>query len=241
MPRAQHVDESLVLGEHERGDPSGVEVGRGRHAKVGAVNVPVAPAGSSVAAREAFTYSRRLLGPVLDPHGARHNLGTQRCKAQLLGEPVAGNLAVGVGGRQPQLTGWSSGLTREDCGEPGSPRPADVMGVHLHGARCDGAAVVSAGVEYGDNVHLHVSQGRVPRGDPHRGQARREQLLLIVGGDDDADGPNWPGRRQISPSWQATLTAPLGVRTSSRKSASSIRLLRGHRARAAWTSSPVSG
>ena len=201
------------------------------------MHVQVTQLRGAVGRGEAGPHPSGLLRPVLHADRAGDDLRAGLGQTQLLGEPVGGHGRVGVRRGEPELLRWTSRLPRDDLREPRGPGDPDVAGPHLERTRGDVPAVVTARVEHGHEVHGHAAQRRVAGRDAQRRQARGQQLLLVVRGDDDADGAD----HLTNPSRRATLSAPPGTRTSSRKSSSSTLDSRGQRPSAVCTWSPLRG
>jgi hypothetical protein len=162
-----------------------VLVGSGAGGLVGIAGLAV-----FVALAEQRSRQRRVAGPVGHLDGADDRIPALDGVTCLLAEPAVGDERIGVGRRQPdagrvQVTGQPQYLacSRTAGGARAAGGDRDDRGAAS--PRCFGG-LVNACVGNDDEVQRCARQ-RLGRA-AHAGQAGREEVFLVVCGDDDADG-----------------------------------------------------
>ena len=177
----------LVLGPV--GEAARPEVGVGAHAEVGAVHVPVGPAGHAGGPPRGQLRGGQVGGVGAD--GADDHVRAGVREPQVLEDPALGHHGVGVGAGHPGPRG-----VRGRAGEGvAHPRRAGGSGTALvevdepdvQVPERDGPGAVGAPVEHEHEVDREVRPhrpGRLPR-RLQRAEAPAHQLLLVAGGDHD--------------------------------------------------------
>ena len=197
----ERADQRVVLGGPGRPEAARSQV-RGRaEAQVGPVHMGVARAtrgigaGRVVEPREQRRQPGRVLPPVGDRDRAHDRVPASLGVAQLPGQPARRHQRVRVRGGQPDGGRVERPGPAEHLRDTGGAGGADAPGLDVQHRRSPGPGqprgLVGAGVRH--HHHVDTDPGQRGGGQPHRGQAGRQQVLLVVRGDDHADGGDHAG------------------------------------------------
>jgi hypothetical protein len=135
-----------------------------------------------------------VLAPGINPHGPRHTVKAQGSPADLPGQPIRADHAVGVGRGEPHIVNWDLTGELQRDGKSGTPGGSHVRIRNLHETVTQaekwlrrGRSRVGASVQNQDNPHVDMANFCVSTRTVQCGETACDVSLFVVGRHDDGD------------------------------------------------------